>query len=278
MIVSAPCSSANLGPGFDCLGLALDGLRFLLTDSQPGGERWHDAEWTHPARRAFVQAGGDPETELWWSSRIPPGRGLGFSGAARVAGAYLASRLDGLGHAMAQQVAAVEAAALEGHPDNAAASAYGGFTVSAGGQTIRLEPPEGVEALVWSPAASTSTDASRRALPERVPLADAAFSTGRAALWVAAVASGDLTALRTACQDRLHQDRRLSGRADADRALRTLLDEPSVLAAWLSGSGPTVAALLDTASEPSPDLLVELEASGRVRRLGLDRAGVREAN
>ena len=91
MHVSAPASSANLGPGFDCLGLALD-LPFELLDGDeldahgapPDG--FLAAEPTHPAAAAFVVAGGSADTGLWWRSPIPPGRGLGFSGAARVAG------------------------------------------------------------------------------------------------------------------------------------------------------------------------------------------------
>lgn len=276
MIVSAPASSANLGPGFDCLALALGGLPFLLTDTAQPDDVWRDTERTHPARTAFVAAGGDPEAPLWWYSKIPPGRGLGFSGAARVAGAYLAARRVGAGHDAARAVAASVATEAEGHPDNAAASAHGGLTVSAGGHTVVLEPPAGVEVLVWSPSASTSTDASRRRLPETVTLADAAFSGARAALWVAAVATGDLSVLRTACEDRLHQSVRLANRADSAAALGTLLGEPEVVAAWLSGSGPTVAALVHAGWAGSDMVTDRLGATGRVLRLEPDRAGVTE--
>jgi homoserine kinase len=276
MIVSAPASSANLGPGFDCLALALGGLPFLASDRTQLEVGWHEAERTHPARAAFVAAGGDPESPLWWSSRIPPGRGLGYSGAARVAGAFLAARRAGLGHGTAREVAASVATQLEGHPDNAAASARGGFCVSAAGHTVRLDPPAGVEVLVWSPSASTSTDASRRRLPETVTLADAAFSGARAALWVAAVATGDLSVLRTACEDRLHQSVRLANRADSAAALGTLLGEPEVLAAWLSGSGPTVAALVHAGCAGSDMVTARLGATGRVLWLEPDRAGVTE--
>lgn len=247
MLVSAPASSANLGPGFDCLGMALE-LPFELSDTPPGhaGERWSPVEASHPARVAFVEAGGDPQLALWWHSRIPPGRGLGFSGAARVAGAYLAGRLDGLDHPVAVDGALVVATALEGHADNAAASALGGFTVAAGGRAIRLDPPPGLSVVAWWPDRATSTDASRRVLPDHVTLEDATFSLARACTWVAAVASGDLAALRTACEDRLHQPGRLAARPESAAALDALLAHPEVLAAWLSGSGPTVAALART--------------------------------
>ncbi|MFZ4519900.1 MAG: homoserine kinase [Microthrixaceae bacterium] len=271
MIVSAPASSANLGPGFDCLALALD-LPFRLAVGAAAPEGFHAAEETHPAAVAFRAAGGDPSQPLWWHSPIPPGRGLGFSGAARVAGAYLAGRRDGLDHDDARDGALVVATDLEGHADNAAASAYGGFTVAAADRVLRLEVPEGLRVLVWSPRRSTSTDASRRGLPRRVDLEDAAFSVGRAALWVAAMATGDLSVLRDACEDRLHQDARLAQRPDSAAVRALLLDRPEVVAAWLSGSGPSVAALVP--AEGAELVTAALPEGGEVRVLPVDPAGV----
>lgn len=276
MIVSAPASSANLGPGFDCLGLAVD-LPFELADEHPAGERWLTAEATHPATVAFVAAGGEPGTRLWWRSPIPPGRGLGFSGAARVAGAYLAGRLDELGHDPARDAASVLASGLEGHADNAVASSLGGFTVAAGGSSVSFPVPDGLELLVWWPERSTSTDASRRVLPATVPLEDAAFSIARSALWVAAIAAGETSWLREACQDRVHQPGRLAARADSAGALEHLLGHEAVVAAWLSGSGPTVAALVADTTDTS-ELTAGLPADGRSRRLGLAAHGVHLAN
>jgi homoserine kinase len=273
--VRAPASSANLGPGFDCLGLALD-LPFDLSDVRPDGGRSERGRWTvveasHPAQTAFVAAGGDPEVPLWWRSRIPPGRGLGFSGASRVAGAYLAGRRDGLDHASSVDGALVVATQLEGHADNAAASALGGFTVAAGGSAIRLDPPEGLSVVAWWPDRSTSTDASRRVLPERVALDDAAFSLARAATWVAALATGELGALRVACEDRLHQPGRLASRPESASALDALLGHEEVLAAWLSGSGPTVAALVRTTSAHA---VAEVLAPSPVSCLAVAHTGV----
>lgn len=272
MIVTAPASSANLGPGFDCLALALDlPFRLVAADEAPDG--YHPAEETHPAAVAFRAAGGDPAAALWWHSPIPPGRGLGFSGAARVAGAYLAGRRDGLGHEDARDGAFVVATDLEGHADNAAGSAHGGFVVAAADRVLRLEVPADLRVLVWSPRRSTSTDASRRGLPPRVDLEDAAFSVGRAALWVAALAADDLSVLRDACEDRLHQDVRLAQRPDSAEVRRHLLDRPEVLAAWLSGSGPSVAALLPA---EGADLVAAALPDGdhTVRLLDVDPSGV----
>lgn len=274
MIVSAPASSANLGPGFDCLGLALD-LPFELSSDEPSEEEgWLLAEPTHPAAVAFRAAGGDGDTALWWRSPIPPGRGLGFSGASRVAGAYLAGRLDELDHHAARDGALRIAAELEGHADNAAASALGGFTVAAGATTVSMQVPEELEVVVWWPEHSTSTDASRRVLADSVPLEDAAFSIARAALWVAAISTADTALLRTACQDRVHQPARLAARADSAHVLEHLLGDDRVLAAWLSGSGPTVAALVRASADLGVIEGLTATSEGRSRQLAVAGHGV----
>jgi len=281
--VIAPASSANLGPGFDCLGLALD-LPFELADVQPDEPGFLLAEPTHPAVVAFVAAGGAADATLWWRSPIPPGRGLGFSGAARVAGAYLAIQRGGVDHGACRAGAMRVAALLEGHADNAAASTFGGCTVAVGEQVVAVPVAEGLleqlRVVVWSPARSTSTDASRRVLPEQLPLVDATFSIGRAALWVAALASGELSMLRTASQDRVHQPARLAARPDTSAAYDAAMAAPAVLACWLSGSGPSIAALVRSDDDVGCAALVdELTAvsgdEGRVRTLVVDVHGVR---
>lgn len=286
MIVSAPASSANLGPGFDCLGMALEMPFDLAVGERPDGG-WLAAESTHPAAVAFVAAGGGPDEQLWWRSPIPPGRGLGFSGAARVAGAYLGALVvdPGLGHDAAVLTSRRIATDLEGHADNAAASAVGGVTVAVDDLVVGLPIPDGVDVIVWWPDAATSTRQSRGALADTVPLPDAAFSIGRAALWAAALAAGDLSALRTACEDRVHQPARLAARPDVAEALLLLLAHGDVLAAWLSGSGPTVAALVASslqvgggeagiAGGGDSDPLAGGLPTGRTRRLAIAREGV----
>lgn len=234
-----------------------------------------EADRTHPAAVAFIEAGGPPYASLTWRSPIPPGRGLGFSAAARVAGAFAARRLSGEDCAQARRSTRRIASDLEGHPDNAAASVLGGFTVAAGDEVVRIDPPADLRILTWSPDRATSTDASRSSLPDRVTLADAVFSGARSALWVAAIANGDTAALRTACADRLHQSTRLAERPDSRAALECFLGNRSVLAAWLSGSGPTVAAMVDGAAERVSSDWPGLPV-GRLLELELDRSGVRE--
>lgn len=279
MIVSAPASSANLGPGFDCLGMALE-MPFDLAVGDRPADGWLAVERSHPAAAAFVAGGASPDAPLWWRSPIPPGRGLGFSGSARVAGAYLALRQGGgehRDHDAAVVAARRIATELEGHADNATASALGGITVAVDDVVVGLAVPQGLEVLVWWPDAATSTRQSRGALGDTVTLSDAAFSIGRAALWVAALSTGNRSALRTACEDRVHQPARLASRPDVAEALRVLLDRPEVLAAWLSGSGPTVAALVEATEGFGGEEVAALTTglpAGRTRRLAIARRGV----
>jgi len=273
VIVTAPGSSANLGPGFDCLALAVE-LPLLLSDTEPAEKAFHRAEPNHPASVAHAAADGSAET-LWWRSPIPPGRGLGFSGAARVAGAFMARLERGDDVVDARDRAFAVAAELEGHAENAAASAYGDFVVASAGHVGRLRFPEGADLVVWSPPSSTSTVASRRSLPARVPLDDAVANVGAAAAWVAAVATGDLRGLRAASADRLHQPTRLEARPDVAVVFAELSARADVHAVWLSGSGPSVAALADSTLAPVVAASVALADGCSVRVLGVDRVGAR---
>lgn len=268
MIVRAPASTANLGPGFDALGLAVD-LPFDVWTPEGDEEQppsgFHLAEENHPTAVAHRAAGG--AGDLWWRSPIPPGRGLGYSGAAAVAGAFAATGdVDG-----AYRVGAE----VEGHPDNAAPSAFGGFCVTTGETTIRLDPPAGVELVVWWPSTTTSTKRARAALPSEVLFDDAAHNVARAALLVAAVATGRLDAWHDATRDRLHQDRRLEEAPESAEVLDRFRSA-GALGAWLSGSGPTVAALCEAGA--TAQVLAGLEGSGTSRTLSLAAEGVRRVN
>ncbi len=270
--VSVPASTANLGAGFDSLGLALS-LHLeagLIGDGQPSTARVCDAH--HPTHVAFRTAGG--AGEVWSSGGIPMGRGLGFSGAARVAGALLAiAQRDGVVAANshdARMSAFRTAAELEGHPDNVAASALGGFTVAAAGRAIRVPVAVHGEVVVWVPENTTSTKESRTKLLPTVSLTDAVWNISRSSLLVAALATGDVAALHDATQDRLHQDVRLAMVPETKRAMRAALDA-GAWAAWLSGSGPTMACLCD--SSQVDNVAKALPRSGQVHRLRIDANG-----
>jgi homoserine kinase len=273
VIVRVPASSANLGPGFDTLGLALS-LYLDLSFEGAGGAGVADAaptEEEHPGVRAFRQLGGTGPVTI--SSRIPMGRGLGFSGSARVAGlvAALAQRHGPGFHPLdeAEQLLHV-ATALEGHADNIAPSIFGGVVASAGGHAVRVPLPFEPAVVVWVAPSITSTDQSRAALCPSVPFADAVFNVGRTALLVAALAAGDIHALRTATEDRLHQDQRFARSPGSRVALEAALDA-GAWCGWLSGSGPTIAALCAPAR--AADLVAALPAEGHTKVLTVDTAG-----
>jgi homoserine kinase len=273
VIVRVPASSANLGPGFDTLGLALS-LYLELSFEGAGGAGPPDTvrtEEEHPGVRAFRQLGGTGPVTI--SSRIPMGRGLGFSGSARVAGlvAALAQRHGPGFHPLdeAEQLLHV-ATALEGHADNIAPSIFGGVVASAGGHAVRVPLPFEPAVVVWVPPSTTSTDQSRAALCPSVPFADAVFNVGRTALLVAALAAGNIHALRTATEDRLHQDQRFARSPGSRVALEAALDA-GAWCGWLSGSGPTIAALC--APDAAHDLAAALPPEGHTKVLAVDTGG-----
>ena len=179
--VRVPASSANLGPGFDVLGMALSidadvGIEGVgASDHEPPERgRWIDDH--HPAAVAFHRGGG--VGRLWLRSSIPIGRGLGFSGAVRCAGiaAAFAQRAEGLidPNDLPEMLAIV--AGLEGHPDNGAASLYGGIVASAAGETVRITTPLRPSVVAWVPGFETATAHSRSKLAAVVRFEDAAFN------------------------------------------------------------------------------------------------------
>ena len=242
-----------------------------VIDGEPPPDAQRADEF-HPATIAFRRAGG--EGSLWVCSPIPVGRGLGFSGAVRVAGIVAAHaqqhgadprRLsDELPHLLDV------ATELEGHADNVAASLYGGIVATAGGHAVQIPLAFDPAVVVWIPSFTTSTDESRAKLDRHVPLADVVFNIGRTALLVAALAAGDVDALRSATEDRLHQDRRLEAAAPSKDALQAAL-AGGAWCAWLSGSGPTVAAMC--ALDEAEGVAAAMPAGGHTKVLRIDHAG-----
>src|SRR5712691_179708 len=224
LTVRAPATAANLGPGFDTLGLALDLVNefALEADAEPGIEVDGEGadELGDPAAnlvvrtitRAFGDAGAPPPYRLTCRIRIPLRRGLGSSATAVAAGVLLAARLRGAVPDPAHVLD--EAVAIEGHADNVAACLLGGLTIAYqtddGWRAERLEPSVDLHPVVFVPEReAVATDMARRALPELVPLADASFNLGRAALAVAALTERP-ELLADALADRLHQPHRLA--------------------------------------------------------------------
>jgi len=267
--VRVPATSANLGPGFDALGLALTlyddvvaqvsddaGIRVDVhgegADAVPRDHRHLVAK---AMLRGFDALGGRPRgVDLVCANRIPHGRGLGSSSAAIIAGLLLARALVVGGDERLPDAALLElAVTLEGHPDNVAACLYGGVVVAftrSSGETdvLRLSAAPGIVPVVCVPSTAVPTKRARALLPETVPHADAAFNAARAALLVPALTSRpDL--LLEATDDRLHQPYR---RAAYPRTGDLVAKLRAVgIPAAVSGAGPTVLALADATSAPT---------------------------
>ncbi|MCP3784501.1 homoserine kinase [Micromonospora sp. A3M-1-15] len=257
--VRVPATSANLGPGFDALGLALGlhddvaaevtagGVRVAVTGEGAGELPDGDRHLVVTAMRAaFDVLGAQPAgLALECVNRIPQARGLGSSSAAIVAGVLLARALVADGATRLDDAAALRLASeLEGHPDNVAPCLLGGFTVAwtepAGARAVSLPVAAAVRPTVFVPGERGLTSVARAALPATVPHGDAALTAGRAALLVHAL-TADPGLLLPATVDRLHQDYRAAG-MPATAALVSALRAAGV-AAVVSGAGPTVLAL-----------------------------------
>ena len=258
--VRVPATSANLGPGYDAVGLALTLSTRVSLELSPypkvevsgAGEDLIPRGPEHPAYRAarFVaEIVGESEAQfrLVQENAIPPIRGLGGSAAALVGGAVAANDLFG------GQIAAPDllnlVCELDGHPDNAAPALLGGLVIGTltpeGVSAVRLEPAN-LKVAVAVPNFAVSTTAARRALPEQVPHRDAVFNVGRSGLLLGALATGEYELLRVAMQDRLHQPYRSHLIPGLEDVIEAALAS-GAYGACLSGSGPTVLAF---SSEP----------------------------
>jgi homoserine kinase len=263
--VSVPATSANLGPGFDALGLALElrdeltasvtesGLSIEIVGEGAGELAVDDSHLVVRAMSTTFEALGVPVPGLRLVCRnaVPQARGLGSSSAAIVGGVHLARALvAGGSEGLPDHEAFRLAAQLEGHPDNVAAACFGGLTVSGraddGFFAARAEVSPSIRAVVFVPPTPLSTSVARGLLPDVVPHADAAANAGRAALLMAALASQPWLLLN-ATEDFLHQ----SYRRPAMPASLDLLDglRSAGHAAVVSGAGPTVLVL--TSAEPA---------------------------
>jgi homoserine kinase len=265
--VEVPASSANLGAGYDCLGLALaltnrielevragrHGAIELTVEGEGRDELTsdHDNRFVLGLESALRAARGDlPPTVGWRVSmrnEIPLSRGLGSSAAATVGGIVAGNALAGDALTIPEQLRL--ATDIEGHPDNAAAVLLGGFVVSAGGpggvEAIRFDAPRDLRAVLFIPELRLSTNEMRAALPANVPLGDAVANLGAVAIGVAGLATGRFEILSRLTVDRLHEPYR----ALAYPQLPRLVDaarRAGALGACLSGAGSTILAFADS--------------------------------
>lgn len=288
----APATTANLGAGFDSLGLALQLYnRVTIEEGASGievsvsGEGTGVLETESPnlvvlaMQHLFSTLGRPlPSLRLRQENAIPLARGLGSSSAAIVAGLAGANCLAGSPFSLPDLVSI--AAALDGHPDNAAACLLGGLAVTAmdAGQVhyARISPLPGLKAVLFIPNFETSTRTARGALPSSYSREDAVFTSSRAALTAAAFATGRWELLRVGMQDRLHQRFRAEAYPEMPRLIEAAL-EAGARGAALSGSGPTIIALTDQEPEPVAAGLEQaadaLGVAGRTLCVGFDAHG-----
>lgn len=299
--ILVPATSANLGPGFDSFGLALDlHNRFEAeladewrVDVEGAGAETLATDGSNLAAvamaRAFAEA-GRPElrAHIGCVNEVPTGSGLGSSSAAIVGGLLL-------GEALADADFGVErcielATEIEGHPDNVAAAILGGFTVcwtDAGlPRCARFEPARGLAAVVVPATHELATETARAMLPDAVPHTDAAFNVAHAGLLAASIATGRPELLASALADKLHEPYRAAAVGDL-QVVHDILREAGAAGVALSGAGPTVIGLVagttDEAARASAEEVAERAAS-KLRELGtrrppralrIDRAGAR---
>ena len=234
-----PSSSANLGPGYDVLAAALSPAleleveetgEFSVTCDVPGVA----LDRTNLCVRAFERLHPADGLAFTIRSEIPPAAGMGSSAAAIVAGLAAADHLYELDEPLFKH-----ALAIEGHPDNVAAALLGGFVVCAGTEPVRLEPPPELEAVLVVPDEEVVTAEARAAMPAEVPLTDAVYNVGHAALLVLGLAQGDLSLIARGLADSLHQPRR---RHLYPRSMELVEGAAGMgaLGATISGAGPTV--------------------------------------
>ncbi|MBM6400657.1 homoserine kinase [Phycicoccus sonneratiae] len=277
--VRVPASSANLGPGFDSVGCALGvwdacrvtvteapGLVVLVEGEGAGAVPLDETHLVHRAMRtAWAEAGVEPPggLRLECVNAVPHGRGMGSSATAIVTGIVaalgLASASAGRGGDVDLAAANSLAARLEGHPDNASASVFGGVTLSwtegDATTTVRLPVHPDVEPVVFAPETQLSTARARSVLPQQVRLADAAANSARAALLAHALASAP-EHLVEATRDWLHQEARRGSYAASMDLVDALRADGH--AAAISGAGPSVLVLarrerVDAARRHAPD-------------------------
>ena len=262
--LTVPATSANLGSGFDALGLALDlrdeleavvvpdGLEVVVSGEAADEVTLDERHLVVRAMRTAFDALGEQPSGLRLTCRnaIPHARGLGSSAAAIVGGIHLARALVEGGRSRLKDLAAFQlAASLEGHPDNVAAAGFGGLTVAwREGDVFHAAPTQvapGIGVVVFVPPTPLSTELARGLLPPTVPHADAAASAGRAALLVAAMATGWTAKLHDATRDWLHQEYRRPAMPDSLDLVDAL--RAAGHGAVVSGAGPSVLVLTDGA-------------------------------
>jgi homoserine kinase len=273
--VRVPATSANLGAGFDCLGMALDMFASItVTFGGPEQPPTEDVaeKMVHSAMRAVysaIEKEMPPGTNVKYGVGIPLGRGLGASAVARVAGVLVANEYAG--HPLDDEGCLAIASEMEGHSDNACPAMFGGIQVSVHSEKGWLHVPCGYPRDLYMalliPDYSMATKDARRVLPDGYSKEDSIHNSGRLAMFISALAAGRLDLLDEGTQDRFHQPQRAT-LFPPMYDLFTAAKGAGAHAAWLSGAGSTIAAICSEAeARPVAAAMLErLEAEGLTGR------------
>lgn len=257
--VIVPATSANLGSGFDCMGMALNLYNIIEVEEIGEGLRIEirGQEGKIPAnennliyrsmKMIFDKTGYKPKgLRIIQSNEIPVTRGLGSSAACIVGGLFAANEMTHCRYSDEELM--VMAAGIDGHPDNTTPAVVGGLTAVVQEDNrlfhARIEVPRDIKFAAFIPGFTLSTTKARMILPERIHYRDAVFNVGRAALLAASLAAGNLENLKCAFEDKLHQPYRKRLIPDMDRIFAASLKH-GAKGCFISGAGPTIMALLD---------------------------------
>jgi homoserine kinase len=289
--LSVPATSANLGPGFDTIGLALDlriraevsvleagsatSFEFVETPNKPT----HEGLRNEIARGITRVLGGGhvPPLHVRVENHVPLGKGLGGSAAGAVLGVAIGAELAA--PRPEEPTLAQYITEIEGHPDNGLPALLGGVVVAVGHPDrppsyLRFDPPAGLHAVVVVPDFAMPTAEARAVLPSTYSRRDAVFNIQHAALLAAALSVGNCGLLKVAMQDRIHQPYRASFVPGLEEMIA--LDEPGLFGVALSGAGPSVIALVDRAKHPVGARMQEIFRHHRIESVALDLSIARD--
>lgn len=266
--VRVPATSANMGPGFDCLGVALDIFNTFYVEEIENGLEIEGCEEEYKnednlvyksMQRCFERVGYKAKgIKIKIDGEIPKSRGLGSSASCILGGVLAANEISG--RKLNDKEILELATEIEGHPDNVSPALYGGMQVSIkeGSKVFneRIELPDGIKFCAIIPDFTLSTREARNVLPQKISYRDAAFNVGRASLLIAALSKGNFDLLKAACMDRMHENYRGS----LIRNYYEIISASNYLnpsGVFLSGAGPTI---MNIVKEEDKDFAEDMES------------------
>ncbi|APH25039.1 TPA: homoserine kinase [Clostridium botulinum] len=286
--VRVPATSANIGPGFDCLGVAVNMYnKFFVEEIEEGlifegcADKFkNENNLIYVAmKKCFDKIGYKPTgLRIKIESDIPVSRGLGSSAACVVGGIVSANELAG-GILNKKELLDL-AVEVEGHPDNANPAFSGGMTVSISDNReiiySKVKVSEGIKFCALIPDFTLSTEKARAVLPKSIDYKDGIFNVGRAALMISALNNGDFHLIKYACKDKLHQDYRAK-LIENFYSIKKQCEKLNSLGVFLSGAGPTIMVMLKEGdkdfSKNIKSFLETLKNKWEVRELKIDKLG-----